>query len=408
MIAIPVIALISIGIASRTASESTITNGVKFRVIPVAGASRASGLRIPNDDFVNPQPSNETPLSVAPGSEPILFASNDGEGYVIQAAPGFVAAYQADKQQLISDLNRQIAFVVAAAAVVAAVVAFLTWRRILGPVESLTVAARRMEAGDLTQRVPVGSNDELAELGRAFNAMAASLEHTEQLRKTMTSDVAHELRTPLNNLSGYLDAIADGVVDADPDTIASLQEEAGLLVRLVADLEQLALADAGHSHLVVQTMDLGAAARRAAELVAPRAAAKGVRVQTTVAGDVPRVEADPARIDQVVRNLLENAIRHTPAGGTVSVSVAPYGGNVHLEVSDTGPGIPPEHIPNVFERFYRADPSRSRATGGAGLGLAIVQQLVDAHGGSVAVANVPGAGACFTVSLPRAIATSVA
>jgi signal transduction histidine kinase len=231
--------------------------------------------------------------------------------------------------------------------------------------------------------------------------MAASIEHNQDLRRQMTSDVAHELRTPLNNISGYLDAIADGVVEPTPATIASLQEEAALLVRLVADLEQLSLADAGRQVLVKQRLNLADVVERAVAFIAPRSRARGITIQAECSA-TPAVEGDADRLAQVVRNLLENAVTHTPEGGRITVALKREGRSATLSVADTGPGIAPQHLPLIFERFYRADPSRTRATGGAGLGLAIVKQLVEAHGGTVSVENLPRSGACFTVTLPLA------
>ncbi|MCL4242763.1 MAG: GHKL domain-containing protein, partial [Dehalococcoidia bacterium] len=237
--------------------------------------------------------------------------------------------------------------------------------------------------------------------GRAFNCMAESIERNEELRKQMTSDVAHELRTPLNNLAGYLEAIADGVVEPGEGTIASLQEEATLLVRLVADLEELSLADAGRQVLNLEPQPLAPIVEQAVAMVAPRARAAGITiVQET--WPAPMVDVDRRRIAQVVRNLLENAVRHTPDGGTIRVSLRGQETKVELTVSDDGPGIAAEHLENIFERFYRTDASRARATGGAGLGLAIVRQLVEAHGGRVWAANAAGGGALFTVELDAA------
>lgn len=399
MVGIPVVALVAVGVAMHYANSSGLTRSVKFRVVPepvVHGTGLRTGTPIPDIG------ASEQPITLGANAEPVLFAADTGEGYIIQAAPGFVTAYEQDQQKDISDLNKRLTVAVAAVSLIAAGVAFALSRRVLGPVESLTGAARKLEAGDLEQRVDVRSNDEIGELGRAFNAMAESLHRNETLRKTLTSDVAHELRTPLNNISGYLEAVADGVVEPDEATITSLQEEANLLIRLVNDLEQLSLADAGHQHLLMEPVRMDVIVARAVGLVSPRAAQKQVRIEVAAAPGLPAVTGDATRLGQVVRNLLENAVTHTPRGGAISVAIGAEEGRLRVSVADTGAGIPAEHLPFIFERFYRADPSRTRTTGGAGLGLAIVSQLVEAHGGTVNARNVADGGAEFTVALPVA------
>ena len=400
MIALPVLALISVGVAMTWTRNAELDDSFKFTVIPVSRAGQGGPAVVGPDEF--PIDASSKPPVVEPGTRPLIYETDTGDGYLLQAEPGFVAAYQHDQQETINKLNRQLGFAVGGVSIVAALIASGLSRRFLGPVESLTAAARRLESGDLRQRVEIRSRDEIGELGQAFNAMASSLERNETLRKQLTSDVAHELRTPLNNISGYLDAISDGVVEADSGVIGSLQEEAGLLVRLVGDLEQLALADAGHQQMFPERLSMEEVVRRAVDVVAPRAAGKGVTVSTEVRGRIPAVEADRTRIGQVIRNLLENAITHTPHGSAVVVTLEPAAGGAGVSVMDGGPGIPEEHLPFIFERFYRADPSRARATGGAGLGLAIVRQIVEAHGGSVRAESVTGGGAKLTVSLPAA------
>ena len=398
MVGIPVIALVAVGVAMHYANNSGLSHSVKFRVVPDP-VVHGTGLRTDTTPVAD-LGASEQPITLGSNTEPMLFAADTGQGYIIQAAPGFAAAFEQDQQKSISDLNKRLTVAVVGVSLLAIAIAFALSRRVVGPVESLTAAARLLGSGDLSQRVLITSNDEVGELGRAFNAMAESLDRNESLRKTLTSDIAHELRTPLNNISGYLDAVADGVVEPDERTIASLQEEAALLIRLVTDLEQLSHADAGHQHLHVNPVQLAGITGRAVELVSPRAVLEGVRISVAAETELPLVSGDAARLGQVVRNLLENAITHTPAGGHVSVALDCDDTAVRLRISDTGPGIPEEHLPFIFERFYRADPSRTRKTGGAGLGLAIVQQLVEAHGGAVNARNLPAGGAEFTVVIP--------
>jgi len=322
-----------------------------------------------------------------------------------------VGAVYIDPLGLADDPERE-AFLVAInhalrlAAVVAGMAAVLITvglsRRILGPVETLTAAARRMEKGDLSQRVEVQSNDEIGELARAFNAMADGLTRLEDLRRNMVTDVAHELRTPLSNIRGYLEAMQDGIVEPKREVIDSLYEEAMLLNLLVDDLQELALAEAGQIRLERGPVAPADLVNRATDAARAQAVAQGISLRADLPDDLPLVEADPQRIEQVLGNLLSNALTHTPSGGEVVVTARARGGKVAVSVSDTGEGIAPEHLPYIFERFYRADRSRSRATGGTGLGLAIARQLVEAHGGRIEVESEVGRGTRFTFTLPVA------
>jgi signal transduction histidine kinase len=286
--------------------------------------------------------------------------------------------------------------------VVAIVLTLILSRRILSPVSALTAAARKMEAGDLSQRVQNLPTDEIGGLGRAFNAMASSLQQAEQLRRNMVGDVAHELRTPLSNLQGYLEALRDKVIEPTPEVIASLHDESILLNHLVNDLQELSLAEAGQLRLVRQPTALAGIVQQVVALIQPAAAAKGLTLRIDVPDDLPLVNVDGGRIAQVLRNLLDNALAYTPEGGTISVEGRGEGAEVRVSVRDTGLGIEPDKLPHVFERFYRADPSRTRDTGGTGLGLVIVKQWVEAHGGHVWAVSTPGAGSTFSFKLPAA------
>jgi signal transduction histidine kinase len=301
-----------------------------------------------------------------------------------------------------ASISRSLAWVVAGVLVAVIVSTLLLTRRIVRPVEALTEAARRMERGDLSHRVDAPASGEVGELARAFNRMADSLARADELRRAMVGDVAHELRTPLTNIRCHIEAMQDGLMPADAATLSSLHEEAMHLGRLVDDLRDLALADAGQLALEREPVDVGRAVEAAVAAAAPRAAAAGVTLDAAPGVDLPAVQADALRLAQVLRNLLENAIAHTPAGGRVEVAAAGAGGGVEIAVRDTGEGIAAEHLDRVFERFYRTDGSRARATGGAGLGLAIVRQLVEAQGGTVRVESAPGRGATFAVTLPVA------
>jgi len=275
----------------------------------------------------------------------------------------------------------------------------LTWQ-LTDPLRKLKAAAQGIAGGDLSQRVDIKSKDELGDLGRAFNEMAEHLSRAEELRRNMTADIAHELRTPLSVIRGNLEAIADGVFPPTKENVASIHREAVLLSRLVDDLQELALAEAGQLRIEPELTDVSSLIERVVTNVAPRAESEGISMVTDLAPELPLVSVDSQRIGQVVSNLVDNALRHSPEGGKVTVRTRLIGEAVQVDVVDQGPGVSPEELSLVFERFYRGDKTRSRATGGAGLGLAIVKQLVEAHGGRVWVESTEGQGATFSFTLP--------
>jgi len=305
-----------------------------------------------------------------------------------------------DGGSFLAAANRTLVLIAAIAGASAVLIILGLSRRILAPVEALKAAAQRMEAGDLSQRVNITSNDEIGDLARSFNRMADGLERLEQIRRNMVTDVAHELRTPLTNIRGYLEALQDGVVAADESVVASVYEEAMLLNRLVDDLQELSLAEAGQLKLEREPTDLAAVVSQVVEAMRPRAKAKQVALHIDLPADLPPVDVDARRIGQVLRNLLENGLTHTPPGGQIDIVASANQRWATVTVSNTGSGIAAADLPYVFERFYRADRSRSRATGGAGLGLAIARQLVEAHGGQIEVASEADQGARFTFTLP--------
>jgi signal transduction histidine kinase len=269
------------------------------------------------------------------------------------------------------------------------------------PVERLTAAARRMESGDLAVRVEPAGGAELAELAHGFNAMAAALDRNEEQRRRMVSDVAHELRAPLTNIRCELESMQDGLTSPTPERIASLHEETMHLAHIVDDLQDLALAEAGRLEIDAQPVAIAALARRATAGMETRARERGVILRCD-GGDDVIVLADARRTVQILTNLLANAVAHMEKPGEVRIAWEQGGNEAIIRVIDSGTGIPADEIPRIFERFYRVDVSRSRATGGAGLGLPIVRQLVAAHGGRVWAESEVGAGSVFSFTLPLA------
>jgi signal transduction histidine kinase len=301
---------------------------------------------------------------------------------------------------LIRSINIFLLWGALLAVVIALIITFFISRRITSPIRALTNSAKIFGQGDFSQRVNIQSKDEVGELAQTFNLMAGNLEHTEKLRRNMVADVAHELRTPLSNVSGYLEAIRDDVVKPDKATITSLSEEVALLTRLVEDLQELTLADAGELKLVRQPENIAQLIAQSVTVIQPKIDSKGLAIAVEVQDNLPLVNIDYYRISQVLRNLLENAYKHTASGGKVTVAAHLDNDLVKISVTDSGEGIPAEDLPNMFERFYRVDKSRARAGGGSGLGLTIVKRLVEAHGGSVGVQSELGKGSIFTFTLP--------
>jgi len=266
------------------------------------------------------------------------------------------------------------------------------------PLRRIRAGAEAMGAGDLEARVPESGDDEIGAVAVALNSLAETLQQEETLRKESVADLAHELRTPVMGLLARVEAAQDGVLDDEAANLAAMHDEALRLARLLDDLSALAEAERPGLLLSAQPVDLGAVARSQLDVFADGFADKGI----ALAGDVQTVVVDgePKRLEQIVVNLLSNALRYTDAGGRVTLTVRPEGGDALLEVADTGIGISQEDLPRVFTRFWRGEKSRSRATGGAGIGLSIVKELVRAHGGDISVASAPGDGSVFRVTIP--------
>ena len=350
-----------------------------------------------------------TPALLSASSLPvILISTNAASSRLTSPLPPSSPTSTTLSQNFFNAIAHSLWIVAVLAWLLAVLLTLALSNHILKPVRELTRIANRMEQGDLSQRVHIRTKDEMGALAHAFNTMADSLKRLEQLRRNLVSDVAHELRTPLTNIQGYLEALQDRVVEPTPEMVSSIYEESLLLNRLVADLQELSLVEAGQLFLVRRPVVLGEIIAKAIYALQLRAMSKELSVQMDISPGLPLIEADPERLGQILRNLLSNAITHTPIGGEINVRAYATDCDVRVSVQDSGEGIPAEHLPYLFERFYRVDPSRARATGGTGLGLAIVKQMVQAHGGRIEVESYPGKGTCFTFTLPIATAIGYA
>ena len=304
-------------------------------------------------------------------------------------------------QAFLSLIKRSLLQAGLAAGLLGILLGLIIARHLSEPLSRLAQAARALSQGDLSQRVPVSGSDEVAEVMTAFNDMAAALQRSETLRQNMIADIAHELRTPLSVIQGNLQAMLDGVYPLTVEEIAQVYDETLLLNRLVSDLRALTLAEAGQLHLNLVPVSPSELLQDVAEAFRESAREREIELKVEIDSSLPQVFADPDRIRQVLANLVGNALRHTPAHGSITLAARKVGDMVEFSVSDTGPGLGPDEKAHVFERFWRADASRSRDGGGSGLGLTIAQYLVEAHGGEIGVESEPGQGARFWFTLPQ-------
>lgn len=318
-------------------------------------------------------------------------------------------------ERFLQEVDRAIFLSVLAGSALALLLSGIIAWRLTHPLRRLTAAAEAIAAGDLEQQVDVRPGDEIGDLATTFNQMAARLARAEALRRQLTADVAHELRTPLTVIQGNVEALQDGIFPLTPEALAPIHAKSSLLIRLVEDLRQLALAETDALPLERAPLDVVPMVREVVAEFQASAQEKGISLEIAAPPALPPVAADRERLVQVAGNLVNNALQYTPAGGTIAVQVdrapqlteipPPVATNaLGLVVRDSGPGIPPADLPNIFERFYRADKGRGREAdgGGSGLGLAIARSLVEAHGGSIGAGNAPEGGAVFWVTLPFA------
>ena len=300
-----------------------------------------------------------------------------------------------------ASMLESLGYAVTASVLAALLVSLFLSRRIVAPVRTLTVASQHITEGHYDERVQVNGSDEIAELAKRFNQMAAQLEQVESMRRQLIGDVTHELRTPLTSIKGYMEGLVDGVLPSTPETFDQIHHEANRLSRLVDDLQELSRVEANAYSLDVHPISVSSLVQTSVKRLSPQATAKRVTLLSKLPADLPPIQADEDRITQVLVNLVANAIQYTPDGGEVIITAARHSDEIYISVGDTGIGIPPEHIANLFTRFYRVDKSRSRnAGGGSGIGLTIAKHLVEAHGGHIwAESEGEGQGSTFTFSL---------
>jgi len=334
---------------------------------------------------------------VLAGAMPIVAGSST-VGWLVVPQDAF--APTRGEQQFIGQLNTALIVGSLGALMFSVLLGAILARSLTRPLQDLTEATRAVADGDLQRQVPVRSRDEVGTLAASFNRMSLALDRSQRLRRQMTADIAHELRTPLSIIVGHLDAVEEGVLPPNAQTIGIMRDEAARLARLIDDLRTLSLADAGELSLARTPVEPGALLKRSAAAYQPAAQAAGIELAVEVAPGLPPVSVDAERMAQVLGNLLDNALLHVPRGGRIVLAARPAADGVELRVQDDGPGIPPEDLELVFERLYRSDASRQRYAGGSGLGLAIAKSIVEAHGGSIQAESAPEAGTTFVVTLP--------
>lgn len=310
---------------------------------------------------------------------------------------------QQQESYLISRLNRAAITSAAIAGVIALLLASYLSYPLLQPVRKLTAAAEKVKQGDLEQRVAIKGDTELTTLGRVFNQMVSSLESTAERRKALTADIAHELRTPLSVQQAHLEALQDGIYDLNLENLQPIQEQNQTLIRLVDDLRTLSLVDAGELRLEFTETDLNQLVAKVVSRFEPQVQKKDLQIDVFFPPDSPLITIDPQRIEQILINLLSNAVRHSPEGHIIQIEIKMHKEYVNLTVHDQGEGIPEEEIPFIFERFYKSSTSRKRDDGGTGLGLSISKKLAQAHGGNLEVRNHPEGGAVFLLTIPNQI-----
>ncbi|MBM4436828.1 MAG: HAMP domain-containing histidine kinase [Actinobacteria bacterium] len=369
---------------------AAVAVGVTSLLVGLSTPERVERLAV---EFRQADTSSATPDALAPRGPPF------GPGHGAGMGRGPMMAASTPQQRFIDETTRSLLIGLGAGVGTALLLGTLMAGNITRPLRRLSAAARRIAAGRRDVHTGMQRRDEIGELGRAVDHMVHALELQESARRNLFADLAHEMRTPLTVIEGNAQAMLDGVYERTAENLSAIVSRARGLHRVVEDIRDLSLADVGQLKIAPEPVDAVQAAEEVVRDLGPAATAKGVSLVARGPAGIA-LRADPARLRQVLSNLVDNAVRHTPSGGSISVSVDVAGGRGRLEVADTGEGIPTDDLPHVFDRFYRADRSRSRDSGGTGLGLAIVRALVEAMGGVVSVASTPGQGTRFRVELP--------
>ena len=311
-------------------------------------------------------------------------------------------SYSGLEQTFLNQVNQGLIWILLAAVLVVSLLSLLVSRNFTRPIKSLTAASHNLAEGKRTQLVEVRSSDELGELGKSFNRMSQEIENSERLRKQMTADIAHDLRTPLTVIGGYVEAARDGALDLTPERLDVLGLEINRLNRLVSDLRTLSQSDSGELIISREAVDPAGLLTKIRDVFRLQAEQKGIRLEVGTAEGLPALNGDEGRLMQVLENLVANAIRHTPAGGQIGLSVSPATDSTALlfKVADNGEGIPAEELPLIFERFHRVDKSRHADSNQSGLGLAIARAIVEAHGGKIWAESLPGSGTTISFEIP--------
>ena len=302
-------------------------------------------------------------------------------------------------------VNQALIIAAIAAIAISLLLGILLARTLIRPLRELTVATHAVAAGDLAQQVPVRSQDELGELAKSFNQMNATLAHSRDLRRQMTADIAHDLRTPLSIITGHAEGLSDGVLPADQETFDIILDEAQRLSRLVEDLRTLSLAEAGELPLHRTPTSPQLLLERTISSHTPQAQRKDITLMLEMPPILPDINADADRMAQVLGNLMTNALHYTPTQGQITLAATQQSGFIEITIQDSGPGIAPDELAHVFDRFYRGDKARQRHSngakgGGSGLGLAIAKSIVEGHGGTIRAESEQKGGARFVVTLP--------
>jgi two-component system sensor histidine kinase BaeS len=371
---------------------------------PSHGSRRWAAITLVDEDGVvilpgfGTRPGEKFPEQTLANALPIEVG-NETVGWVLAAREAFPES--PTEALFVQRINRTLIASALGAGAISLLLGVLLARTITHPIRELTEATRALAEGDLHQEVSVRTRDELGELASSFNQMSVDLARSIDLRRQMTADIAHELRTPISVILGHVDALNEGVLPFNDETFNIIREETNRLERLVEDLRTLSRADARELTLILRPIRPSELLHQAQATHRLLARKKGIAMHVEAEKGLPEIEVDPDRMSQVFGNLLRNALRYTPAGGEIHLSATSVEDGVEFRVSDSGPGIDPEALPHIFDRFYRTDASRQRDTGGSGLGLAIAKSLVEAHGGQIRVESHREEGTTFVIQIPE-------